>query len=750
MSVGRTYVPWYRRGFAAALRGVPPNGKSRARLPASFRLGGVAGQTDLPIELAGPGDVVGLDPHEIRRCEPYDGCPDFEPGYFPYVEFAGPDLPWRFSPLGPEEVEVADPERPFTSQMSSRLTPWLALVVVPADKGSLAPAAPGGLPVLSTMGEELPPPGESWAWAHVQVTFDPVTNGDTDLAEALTDPSRCVTRILCPRRLAGATRYGAYLVPAYAAGKAVLDPKEVGADPLGPAWAAQGQVRLPVYLSWSFSTSEEGTFELLARRLRPHPAPADASGRTIDTSEPGWVATAQPGRTTVMQGALRPVASSEAVPDPVLAASLRAAVSSKGTDIELLPPIYGQDYRGGITSLDGSDGWLDQLNTDPRRRLAAGLASWAVTVLQEDLADDAWQQLAAAGLPKPAITAANELAEAISSTVQAAHLALTDAAPTALRLARPGGPLRGSGVPLRPDQLGLSSPQTVSASPLASSMTQTKPGTFAPRFAQPAFELLRAVAPEWLLPGGESIPVDSVVVVRAHGAFVEAFLVGLNHALAQELLWRRYPLARDKTIFPQFWSASGESPANQTSIADWLSGSKLGSHLGGDDDLVLIIRGSFVARFPTAVIYLSRTLPDGSELRKLPSLSGRLSQNSTFIGFPLTEAQADAASADGGGPWRIVLQEAVDHARFGVDDPTDVPTNLASWQDLNWSHAELVGKSHVRVAGPLMGLSRPVGAGSNDTATWGLSAGHLASALQQPAFAIRIPLSLWLKPETES
>jgi hypothetical protein len=203
-------------------------------------------------------------------------------------------------------------------------------------------------------------------------------------------------------------------------------------------------------------------------------------------------------------------------------------------------------------------------------------------------------------------------------------------------------------------------------------------------------------------------------------------------------------------MFDQFWAGRGDSSSSPISIADWLATSQLGSHLGSDDDLVLIIRGSFVARFPTAVIYLSRTLPDGSEQRILPSFSGRLSQNSTFIGFPLTQAQAETASTDGSGPLRIVLQEAVNHARFGIDEDSDDPANLPSWQDLSWLHPELAGKTHVRVAGSLMGLSRPISAGSQDTATWGLSAGHLASALQQPAFALRIPLSLWLKPEAES
>jgi hypothetical protein len=752
MSVRRIFVPWYRRGFAAALTRTD-GGAARAELPATFRLGGLAETADLPIALAGPGDVVGLDPHEIRRCEPYDGCPNVEPGYFPYVELASPDLPWRFTPLGAADLPLADPEHAGASATGTRLAPWLALVVVPVDAASLSPASPGGLPVLETVGEHLPPPGESWAWAHVQVTLIDPQDVDAELADAIGDPSRTVARLLCPRRLAGATRYGGYLVPAFAAGKAVLDPAAVGPDALAPAWPATGPVRLPVYFSWSFSTSEDGTFERLARRLRPRAAPAEAAGRLIDTSRPGWAAAAQAGRTTTMQGAFRPLGTAEPAPDPALAASLQAAVSSIGPDIELRPPIYGQDYRDGVTAVAGEIGWLAELNRDPRRRLAAGLAAWAVTVLQEDLANQAWQQLAGAGRPAPEARASRELAAVVSRTLDTTHAAATAVAPTALRSARFGGPIQSAGparrlrpsAALRRDRLTSITP--IARTPAAAGpadRAQAEPAdSFAPTFYQPAYELLRAVAPEWLLPGAEGIPLDSVVVLASHGAFAEAFLVGLNHALAQELLWRGYPLDREATLFGSFWGDEG------TAIADWPPESALGSNGHGPDALVLLLRGSFVARFPTALIYLTRTLADGRERRVPPDLSGRIGGDATFLRFGLTVDQAAAPIIDGGGPWRVVLQEAVDHARFGADDP-DGPAALGSWMDLDWGHPQLAGHTHVPVAGLLLGLTRPVGPGSVDTATWGLSAGHLASALQQPAFAIRIPLSLWLTPEPEA
>lgn len=763
MAIRRVFVPWYRRGFSTALTGAPTAGQGRARLPATITLSGSAAKTSLPVELAGPGDIVGLDPAEIRRCEPYDGCPDVEPGYFPYVELTSTDLPWRFTPYGPSDIDVADPEDTATHRSGTQLPPWLALVVVPADQASVTPAAPGGLPTLVTTGEQLPPPGESWAWAHVQVTLsDPGVDPTAAISAALEDPSRCVTRLIAPRRLAGATRYGAYLVPAFAAGLAVVDPNAVGTDPLAPAWAATGQVRLPIYFSWSFSTSADGTFETLARRLRPRAAPADAAGYVLDTSTPGWGAATQPDRRTLMQGALRPVGSEEPAADVDLADSLRAAISSAGADIELRPPIYGQDFERGIGSLVGAaDGWLTQLNLDPRHRLAAGLAAWAIAVEQEDLADQAWKQLADAGVQTAPVRASGELAALISDALDRSHQPVTDVAPAALRLGRVRGnfpgldPLVDRGVLGsigRPRDLLFADPlfsPPILTWPVLRQTIVPPPTTFAPRFAQPAYELLRAMAPQWLLPGAESIPQDSVVVLASNATFVEAYLVGLNHAMAQELVWRGFPLDRDATMFGRFWGLTGG--ADQTDVAGWDADSALGSHVGGADELVLLIRGSFVARFPTAVIVLTRTLADQSERLVRPNLSGRLGIDSTFVGFPLTAADAQAPITDGGGPWKVVLQEAADHARFGLDDPPVGPEGpLTSWQDLDWGHPQLVGRVHLSATGPLAGVTRPVAPGSADTATWGLSSAHVASALQQPAFRIRIPLSLWLTPQEGS
>ena len=267
----RRFRSWLRTGFAAALDGDPARGSERAAIPLTAGLEGEPSRAvPIALQLAGPGDVAGLDPREVVRTEPYDGCPHFESAYFPYVELASPDLPWRFTPQGPwrrnldAAVDPDDPQPAVSSWVQQAVRPWLALVVVPVagDDPVQRATSPGGLPRLRCDGSLLPDPAQAWAWAHV-------ADG--------------VSRLLCPIRLAARQRYRACLVPAFAAGlRAAGITLSEGGDPLAPAWSGAGEVILPVYYSWTFSTADGGAFEaVLAGLLRPSPVPAGAAGVRI-------------------------------------------------------------------------------------------------------------------------------------------------------------------------------------------------------------------------------------------------------------------------------------------------------------------------------------------------------------------------------------------------------------------------------------------------------------------------------------
>jgi hypothetical protein len=206
----------------------------------------------------------------------------------------------------------------------------------------------------------------------------------------------------------------------------------------------------------------------------------------------------------------------------------------------------------------------------------------------------------------------------------------------------------------------------------------------APQFPQPAWDLVRAHAPHLLLPGLHRIPQDTATLAETNPAFAEALLVGLNHEMARELLWREYPTDQRGTCFRYFWA-----PAGQPDIAEvhtWGTGA-LGTNTAGTADarLVLVLRGRLLYRYPGTVIYAAPDLngrPDisaGSVV--LPAFRGRVEPDVAFVGFPIGRDDAPL--------WWFVLEEQPTAPRFGLDVATRYGADAGpvnEWNDLSWGH----------------------------------------------------------------
>ena len=115
--------------------------------------------------------------------------------------------------------------------------------------------------------EELPPLEESWAWAHVASAVD----GGEVAGEVEAGSGAVVSRLVCPRRLQPGRRYRAAIVPAFAIGRDAALGRALDAHTdLQPAWRDGEPAELPLYHTWTFSTSPEaGDFEALCKRLEP-------------------------------------------------------------------------------------------------------------------------------------------------------------------------------------------------------------------------------------------------------------------------------------------------------------------------------------------------------------------------------------------------------------------------------------------------------------------------------------------------
>jgi hypothetical protein len=267
----------------------------------------------------------------------------------------------------------------------------------------------------------------------------------------------------------------------------------------------------------------------------------------------------------------------------------------------------------------------------------------------------------------------------------------------------------------------------------------------APTFPRPMYEVLRDFSQDLLLPGLELVPPETVTLLQTNPKFVEAFMVGLNHEMGRELLWRRFPTNQRGTCFTRFWDTAGleTDPMGLPPIHTWPLSQPLGGNyeeVEEQDDngrLVLLIRGELLRRYPGALIYVVRaasaTTLDETE-KKLPQFRGTLEPDVTFLGFDLTRAEA---VGDPG--WFFVLEQQPTEPRFGLDVPTAFglnPGDLQAWAELSWGHlapdrAAFEAMTHLPLGGAL--ADKILGG-----ITWGLNAAHMAAATLQPPARIAI------------
>ena len=181
---------------------------------------------------------------------------------------------------------------------------------------------------------------------------------------------------------------------------------------------------------------------------------------------------------------------------------------------------------------------------------------------------------------------------------------------------------------------------------------------FAPRFDAPMSRSLVELGQHWLLPGLDGVPANTALGLRTNGEFVEAFMVGLNHELGRELLWREFPTPMTATFFDRFWDAAvdPEAPPDVAPLDSWADRA-LGAPTVVEDRFVLLLRSELIKRFPDALV--SATKPGPPVERLLPVFRGSMDPDISFFGFTVPLADAD--------DWSIVIAEQPGAPRFGFE-----------------------------------------------------------------------------------
>ena len=214
-----------------------------------------------------------------------------------------------------------------------------------------------------------------------------------------------------------------------------------------------------------------------------------------------------------------------------------------------------------------------------------------------------------------------------------------------------------------------------------------------PQFTRPLYRRLIRLGAHFMVPGIGDIENNIVGVLEVNSAFVEAFLVGANHELGREFLWREYPAALNGTWLRRFWEADRDDiPAIGP---DWNARAALGDNTTGDatgSSLVLLVRGDVIRRYPDMVVSAipatwdgNFRVPDTSRAREEPSFTGRLPGGAAFYGFNgFTIPDANGTPTVGGNAgYFFVLEEHPTAPRFGINESETYGLSLSSLRDWN-------------------------------------------------------------------
>ena len=452
MATQYVFIPWLRRGLATQIQDADPltgdNGNgSQADVKLGIKVmadGAQRSVVNQEVKLTGPGDIVGFNRSAVVKTEPATGIRNFEPNYFPYIEFYEEDFLWRYTPAG--------------AAAGRRLRPWIFLIVLrETEFESITKRPSSGIREIIVPEDvrniALPPAEQTWAWAHTQINDSLLNKNDLNdpalrnrkVADSLqANPNLGVSRLISPRKLDPDTRYFAFVIPSFESGRiaglggTIADIKAAGK--LKSSWGDEQGFRpdhYPVYYEWNFHTGTDD-FEILARKITPKDLSGSDVGRLwMDASSINYGSkfdyngNLDPGGDPALKGFLQFEGALRlpAPPTPNLLErsgneekkfvsnfstlinlgiryrnetmpELGWSIGELGNDEDdplLVPPVYGRWYTAqeGSTLLDpGKQGnWLEQLNLDPALRVAAGLGAGVVKENQEEFMSRAWEQL---------------------------------------------------------------------------------------------------------------------------------------------------------------------------------------------------------------------------------------------------------------------------------------------------------------------------------------------------------------------
>ena len=208
--------------------------------------------------------------------------------------------------------------------------------------------------------------------------------------------------------------------------------------------------------------------------------------------------------------------------------------------------------------------------------------------------------------------------------------------------------------------------------------TTMEPLQRSPVVPVPLADALVTFAASSLLRNQDALPPNTLAVVTENRAFIEAFLVGANHEMNNELRWREFPTDMRSTIFARFWNhrrAPEDPPGDDIPpIRNWSA--VLGKNFtpldDGEANFVVLLRSDFIRKLGAVEVALTRLRPGVStwapdQVDTFPaSFSGLVGADTAYYGFDVSRETVLAA------PDRFffAIYEPAGALRFGLDIAT--------------------------------------------------------------------------------
>jgi len=215
-----------------------------------------------------------------------------------------------------------------------------------------------------------------------------------------------------------------------------------------------------------------------------------------------------------------------------------------------------------------------------------------------------------------------------------------------------------------------------------------------PKLTEALYLALASYDKQAFMPGVDGIPEDMIMLVKVNQFFIDSFMVGANHEMNRELLWRGFPTDLRGTPFQRFWGRTQSlAPLfdinlpldDMQPIHQWGAqplGRRVDSIGGNPDRVALLVKGQLLRRYPNTAVYAWKRkspvpAPNRPQLDKkgdgsaadgailTPRFAGFIDPDITFFGFDIKQAEIP--------DWCFVLEEQMSEPRFGFDVGDAIP-----------------------------------------------------------------------------